>query len=51
MIQAAARQYIDQYSDGKIINIASLLSYSRGHTDTLLYGIQRENPNPHHTYG
>jgi 2-deoxy-D-gluconate 3-dehydrogenase len=30
MSQAAARQYIDQHSGGKIINIASMLSYQGG---------------------
>lgn len=44
--QAVAKQFIAQGQGGKIINIASMLSFGR-HPGALLYGVQKRRAGPH----
>ncbi len=45
--QAVAKQFIAQGQGGKIINIASMLSFRGRHPGALLYGVQKRRAGPH----
>ena len=51
MCQAVARQFIKQGKGGKIINVASMLSFQGRHSRAVVHGLQERCEGHHHADG